>query len=243
MSMMGDLSDVTVEDLLFLFSLRRRSGNLIIQAQGDEVQLQLLKGRVMLVTSSNSGLRLGRTLLRLGYITHDQLRDVLQEQERTVERRSLGTILTNRAWLSPEELAFCVEDHAIAVLARIVGTEDGSFIFARTDGSRPRYPLNIAADRLIIEASRRWDEIETLKLLLPPVDHRLVAGPHLTLYEETLSAAESAVLRSVERTEGTWATVIDNLMTIDEIAAWRTIISLQERGILSAMPMRLLAID
>lgn len=243
MSMMGNLSDVALEDLLFLFSVRRRSGNLVVQAMGDEVQLQLLKGRVMLVTSSNSGLRLGQTLLRLGYITHEQLRDALQEQEQTVERLSLGAILTKNGWLSPEELAYCVEDHAIAVLAKLIGAEDGSFVFARTEGSRPRYALNIAADRLIIEATRRWDEIATLKMLLPPGDHRLIPGPYLALYIDALGPAESAVVHSVERTEGTVASVIDSLMTVDEIAAWRTIISLQERGVLQAIPMQSLAID
>lgn len=243
MSMMGNLSDVSLEDLLFLFSIRRRSGNLILQARGDEVQLQLLKGRVVLVTSSNSGLRLGRTLLRLGYIPHEQLRDALQEQEQTVERRSLGSILTDRRWISPGDLAYCVEDHAIAVLARIIDTEEGSFVFARTEGSRPRYPLNIAADRLIIEATRRWDEIATLKTLLPPVDHHLMIGPHHGLYAATLDPSEKAVVNTVARTEGTVASVIDNLMTVDEIAAWRTIISLQERGVLCAVPVQSLAID
>ena len=243
MSMMGSLSDIALEDLLFLFSMRRRSGNLVVQAQGDEVQIQLLNGRVMLVTSSNSGLRLGRTLLRLGYISPDQLREVLREQERTADRNSLGSILTDRGWLSPRELARCVEDHAVAVLAKLIGTEDGSFVFARTKGSRPRYPLNIAADRLLLKATRRWDEIEALRALLPPGDHRLVPGPHLPLFVGTLGPAEAAIVNTVSRTDGTVASIIDSMMTVDEIAAWRTIVSLHERGVLAAMPTPAVARD
>lgn len=237
MAMMGDLADAALAELLFLFGVRRRTGHLAIRASGDEVQLQLTNGRVMLVNSSNSSLRLGRTLLRLGYITHDQLRKALQEQESADERRSLGSTLIAHGWLSPEELSRCVEDHAVAVLAHVVCTDEGSFVFTRTEPIHPPYPLDLPADQLLIEATRRYDEIETLRTLLPPHDHTLVAGPHYALFEGMLGPAETALLRAVERTDGKVNSVVGRLMTTDEIAAWRTIISLQERGVLTAIPL------
>ncbi|HEV2109419.1 MAG TPA: DUF4388 domain-containing protein [Thermomicrobiales bacterium] len=236
MAMMGDLADASLADLLFLLSTRRRTGHLIVQARGDEVQLHLTDGRVMLVRSSNSSLRLGRTLLRLGFITHERLREALREQENVAVRRSLGSILTAHGWLSPDELGYCVEDQAIAIVAWIVGWERGSFIFTRTEDSRPPYPLDLPADLLLIEATRRWDEIERLRTFLPPLDHRLIPGPHLGLFAETLGPAEAALVKVVERTDGTVDSVIDGLMTIDELAAWRTIISLRERGVLASVP-------
>lgn len=237
MAMTGDLADVGLFELLFLFGARRRTVDLVIQARGDQVQLHLTHGRVMLVSSSNSALRLGRTLLRLGYIRHDQLRKALQEQEGVDERRSLGSILIARGWLSPEELGRCVEDHAVAVLARVVCCDDGNFAFRRTEPVHPPYPLDLPADQLLIEATRRYDEIETLRTLLPPPDHTLVAGPHFALYAETLGPSETALLAAVEQTDGRVDSVVGGLMTADEIAVWRTIISLQERGVLAAIPL------
>lgn len=241
--MRGNLDEVTLADLLFLLGARRRCGRLVVRARGDDVQLHLTYGRVMVVTSSNAGFRLGRTLLRLGHLSQDQLTDALREQEGTAERRGLGSIVTERGWLTPHELARCVEDHAVAVLARVIDVDQGSFVFTRTDATRPRYPLNIAADRLLIAATRRSDELATLSALLPPRHHRLVAGPHAALFAPTLAPAEAAVMSMLGQTDVSVDTVVERLVAIDEISAWRTIISLRERGVLSAVPRVTLTVD
>src|SRR5215212_6105168 len=71
---MGELSDISVADLLYLLSLRRQSGKLSISANGDEVNLFLSRGQLALVTSSNLTLRLGRMLVRLGMLDGIQLK-------------------------------------------------------------------------------------------------------------------------------------------------------------------------
>jgi hypothetical protein len=75
MSFMGELRDIGVADLLYLLALRRQTGRLAVSSNGEEVSLYLERGQLVLVTSSNAGLRLGRMLIRLGIVDSDRLRE------------------------------------------------------------------------------------------------------------------------------------------------------------------------
>ena len=81
MSFMGEINDIGVADLLYLLALRQQSGRLSVVANGDEVSLYIEHGKMVLVTSSNMALRLGRMLVRLEFLTNDRLREALRLQE------------------------------------------------------------------------------------------------------------------------------------------------------------------
>ena len=74
---MGELSDIGVADLIYLLAIHRQTGKLTISANGDEVYLYLDDGQLILITSSNQSVRLGRLLIRLGILDADRLRDAL----------------------------------------------------------------------------------------------------------------------------------------------------------------------
>ena len=84
MSFMGEINDIGVADLLYLLALRQQSGRLSVVANGDEVSLHIEHGKMVLVTSSNMALRLGRMLVRLEFLTYDRLREALRRQEARV---------------------------------------------------------------------------------------------------------------------------------------------------------------
>src|SRR5262245_55129756 len=165
---MGELSDVGVADLLYLLALRRQTGKLSISTHGDEASLFLDRGQLSFVSSTNMGLRLGRMLIRLGFIEVDQLRTALKAQEAAGRGRGLGTILIERGLSTEAELARCVQEQCGEILARVIAAEQGMFIFQQSDSLPKRtenVPLN--SDRIVLEATHRTDELMTLRSLLP----------------------------------------------------------------------------
>lgn len=234
MAFMGELSDISVADLLYLLSLRRQSGKLSISANGDEVNLFLSRGQLALVTSSNLTLRLGRMLVRLGMLDGIQLKDALQEQESAGRSRPLGEILIDRGWISEEELAYCVEEQCVEILARVIAAEHGIFVYNRGAGAPLRNeqsPLN--ADHVVLEATRRTDELQRLRGLLPGPNARLALTPRIDEQAETLSDIEvmvASALHSGAQTLGE----LTGMLSMDELGLWRVILSMRERGLIAS---------
>lgn len=243
MAFMGELSDVGVADLLYLLGVRRLTGKLTINANAEEVNLFLEDGQLVLVTSTNLSLRLGRTLQRLGMVSAAQLRDALQEQDTVGFSRPLGSILLGRGWVTAEQLGRCVEEQCIDVLARVIAAEQGTFIYSRGVRAPHRtevVPLN--ADRVLVEATKRTDELRTLRGLLPPPTAPLALAPQIEEIAESLSDAE--VLIAATLLAGATSLVeLGEKVAMDELALWRTVISLRERGLVVAGDAGLEATD
>lgn len=243
MAFMGELSDVGVADLLYLLGVRQLTGKLTINANADEVNLFLAGGNLVLVTSTNLALRLGRTLLRLGMLSSAQLRDALQEQDTVGFGRPLGSILLARGWISSEQLGACVEEQCIDVLARVIATEHGTFIYSsgvRAPHRTEVVPLN--SDRVLVEATKRTDELRTLRGLLPTATAPLSLAPEIDDLAETLTDAEVLVAATL-LSGATSLHELAHKVAMDELALWRTIISLRERGLVIATPIDLAAAD
>jgi hypothetical protein len=229
---MGELSDISVADLLYLLSLRRQSGKLSISANGDEVNLFLSKGQLALVTSSNLTLRLGRMLVRLGMLDNLQLREALQEQESAGRSRPLGEILIDRGWISDEELSYCVEEQCVEILARVIAADHGIFVYNRGGAAPLRSELNpLNADHIVLEATRRTDELQRLRSLLPGPTATLALTPLVDELADTLSDSEIMIASALHSGADTLRDVT-NTLGMDELALWRTILSMRERGLI-----------
>jgi hypothetical protein len=231
-SFMGELSDIGVADLLYLLALRRQTGKLSISTQGDEATLFLDKGQLSFVSSNNMGFRLGRMLIRLGYLDVDQLRIALKEQEAAGRGQGLGTILLARGWISEDELARCVEEQCVEILARVIAADRGMFIFQRSETLPKRnenVPLN--SDRIVLEATRRTDELMTLRSLLPDPETPLMLSPKIDELSDSLSEAEVFVAASLQAGAASLAEIASSVV-MEEITLWRSIIGLRERGLL-----------
>ena len=234
MAFMGELSDIGVADLLYLLAVRRQTGKLTINANADEVNLYLEDGQLLLVTSSNLALRLGRTLLRLGMIDAPQLQEVLQEQETVGRARPLGHILLGRGWVSAEQLARCVEEQCIEALARVIAADRGIFIYSggvKAPRQTEVVPLN--ADRILLEATKRTDELGTLRSLLPAPTASLVVSDRINEIADSLSDGEVLIVATLLSGAGSLAELTEKA-SLDEITLWRTVISMRERGLLLA---------
>lgn len=235
MSFMGEISDIGVSDLLYLLALRQQSGRLAVVSNGDEVSLFVEQGRMLLVTSSNASLRLGRMLVRMNILSSDRLREALRYQEQFGQGRPLGTILIERGFISESQLHRCVEEQCIEVLARVITTDTGVFVFHRNVRVSPLteiVPLN--SDRILIEATRRTDDIIALRTMLPDEFAPLILGPNIDNDADRMSDHEIMVASAVHERPTNLRELTERL-PLDDVTIWRTLVQMCERGCIIAI--------
>lgn len=231
---MGELSDIGVADLLYLLALRRQTGKLTVNANGDEVTLYLDRGQLSSITSTNMGLRLGRMLVRLGYLTVEQLQDALQEQEQGGRSRGLGTIVMERGWIAEHNLRHCIEEQCIEILARVIASDRGIFIFQR-GATLPKRTESVAlnTDRIVLEATRRSDELIELRRRLPDPTALLMLSLYRDDAADSLTDAEVMVAMALQG-NGMSLTELGQRLGWDELTLLRTVVQMRERGLILA---------
>ncbi len=231
---MGELSDIGVADILYLLALRRQTGKLTVSANGDEVTLYLDRGQLSSITSTNLGLRLGRMLVRLGYLTVDQLQEALQEQEQGGRTRGLGTIVLEQGWIAENNLRHCIEEQCIEILARVIASDRGIFIFQR-GATLPKRTESVAlnTDHIVLEATRRSDELIELRRQLPDPTALLMLSLHRADAANALSDAEVLVAMALQG-NGMSLAELGQRLGWDERMLLRTVVGMRERGLILA---------
>lgn len=230
MSFMGEISDIGVADLLYLLALRQQSGRLSVVANGDEASLFFDQGRMVMVTSSNMAMRLGRMLVRLDLLTNDRLKEALRLQDRRGDGRPLGTILIDEGFITERQLHQCIEEQCIEVLARFIVAETGIFVFHRNDRVSPKaeiVPLN--SDRIMLEAMRRTDDLAALRAMLPDEVAPLLLGPTIDSDADEMSDIEIAIASEIYE-RSTNLRGLRERLSYDDATLWRTVLRMRERG-------------
>ncbi|MCC6791823.1 MAG: DUF4388 domain-containing protein [Thermomicrobiales bacterium] len=232
MAFMGETAVIGLAELLSVLAARRHTGRLTIISDGEEAQIFLEDGKVILVNSSNHALRLGRILLRLGILSADQLESALRQQDAQGGGRPLGQILLAAKVVAEADLVRAAEEQCIEALTRVMVSKEGSFMFNRD--ARPRATQGLVAlntDRIVLEASRRADEMVTLRSLLPAPSAQLALSRRQPVGR--LSAHEKQVIDVLDWQSGTLG-MIAQTVTMDEVSLWRAVVSLRERGLIVA---------
>jgi hypothetical protein len=229
---MGETSDVNLADLLSVLARRLHSGRLAISLEGEEIQLFLDQGRIVSVSSSSYGMRIGQTLVRLGILDPVRLEAAVREQEESGTALPLGEILFQNGWVSREDLARGAEEQCIEALTRVIVAKQGTFMFSRDAAPRAANALvTLNTDGIVLEASRRADETITLRSLLPPAGTRLGLAKPAPL--DDFDGWEARVVAALVNGTGTLAEISQRVPG-DDIALWRAIVGLRERGVVVA---------
>jgi hypothetical protein len=238
---MGETSDVNLADLLSVLARRLHSGRLAISLEGEEIQLFLDQGRIVSVSSSNYGMRIGQTLVRLGILDSVRLEAAVREQEESGTTLPIGEILCQNGWVTREDLARGAEEQCIEALTRVIVAKQGTFMFSRDAAPRAANALvTLNTDGIVLEASRRADEMITLRSLLPPAGTRLGLAKPAPL--DGFAGWEARVVAALVDGTGTLAEISQRLPG-DDIALWRAIVGLRERGVVAAKGIDVLAVE
>jgi hypothetical protein len=234
MTIMGELGCVDVPGILQLLGSRNNTGLLWITADGEEVGLYLTGGALAQVTSSRLPLRLGRVLVQRGLITSQQLHRALRDQDKGEETLPLGELLVRRGWLNPDGLNDCIEEQCISVLARAIRARRGTFLFQ--PGVQPpegSMTARLDSNRVLMEATRRVDELEELRDQLPPYYAPLSPSANVDITIQAFSDDEARILKALEAGADSLAELVD-LLPMSERDVMINVIQMQKRGLVVA---------
>lgn len=225
--------------LLDMLGLRRASARIKITTGDDSFGLHVDNGRILLASSSRRTLRLGHLLLQRGAVEPLYLHDVLQGRRSIPQGRALGGMLVAEGAVSQPELHATVREQVVEVLCRIIDLEDAAIIVIADEPVPDGIEIvPLDTDDVIAEAHRRKAQRAAnyaMQRLLPAPDWFLRLSMQLALISHQLTDQELLVTLHVDR----------GLMTVDQVGALlpfepltykRTLISLLERGYLTAKP-------
>lgn len=234
-STIGELSDIGVGDLIDIMTRRNRTGRLAVKVGGHEVHLYFENGTLSLVSSTDITLRIGRMLIRQGLLDTPRLLEALHAQAETGNRQPLGAILLARGWITEPDLARCIEEQSIELLAKTVGDQVGMFVF-EADVARPSHVQAAALDPdvLLTAAKERTDALRLLREQLPSPGTPLFLGialNQLTELVEEIGTPEALVVDAL-RTGAKSLSELSFHLALDELSLGVAVLTLIERGVI-----------
>lgn len=168
MSLVGNLEDLGLGDILQIVSLSRKSGELVLQSQNREGKVIFQNGQVTRATSTVFRDNLGDLLIRRGVVDIDIIKNALQIQRTTKPPQRLGAILSEQFDVKKETIDSIVRGQIEKIVYSFFAWNEGTFAFdlGESDEVAATHfdPLQFMLDQglnpqwLAMEGSRILDE-------------------------------------------------------------------------------------
>lgn len=169
MSLVGNLEDLGLGEILQIVSLSRKTGVLSISSKGRDGSIYFRQGQVVRAASSTYQQSLGEVLVQKGIIDLAILRKALSLQQQDGFSKRLGTILVKNFGISLEIVEQVVREQIEGVVFSLFTWSTGRFEFDVQDtidsaDSTRMDPMQFMLDQglnpqfLAIEGSRLFDE-------------------------------------------------------------------------------------
>jgi CheY-like chemotaxis protein len=209
----GDISVISIAEILQLLHLQHQSGALTISTRKSEVTLFVREGNIDFARSR--GVRdeflLGRYLVESGAISREDLDGVLAE--RSSGRKLLGDTLKELGLVEPDAVTHAVTRQTSELVFEVVRWKHGRFIF--TIGIPPEVStvrLGLSTSALVMEGFRRVDE---WRLIEGTIDFEEVLAKDVTAIERLgddakLTQREEMVLDAIDG-ESTVREIVDSV--------------------------------
>lgn len=137
MSLVGNLEDLGLGEILQIVSLSRKSGMLTLHSRGREGKVFFRNGQVIRASSSVFHQNLGEVLVQKGVIDLPTLKKSLSLQETEGFRERLGTILIKHFSVSADEIEQVVREQIENVVYSLFAWAEGTFDFELQDNVAP----------------------------------------------------------------------------------------------------------
>lgn len=177
MSLVGNLEDLGLGDILQIVSLSRKSGVLSLTSRQREGKVLFRDGQVVRASSSGFREHLGSLLVRLKIVDVGTLRQALEYQKTLPDPPMIGVILAESFGLSQQDIEAAVKDQVERIVYSFFSWDEGSFSFELGDpkeltqtavdplefmlqqGLNPQW-LAMEGSRIIDEKKHRGDALE-----------------------------------------------------------------------------------
>lgn len=168
MSLVGNLEDLGLGDILQIVSLSRKSGELVLHSQNREGRIVFKNGHVNQAGSSVFRENLGDLLVRHGIVTNDVIKQAADLQRTLFPSQRIGTILTERFDVPKETIDSLVKEQIEKIVYSFFSWNIGTFAFDLGDSNELAAtsfdPMQFMLDQglspqwLAMEGSRILDE-------------------------------------------------------------------------------------
>jgi hypothetical protein len=166
MGVSGNLKTMLPGDLLQWLSLGQKTGTLIVTKKAVEKKIFFQRGRVISSASNDPREYLGQFLMSHGYITEPELMKAMQVQAES--HIFLGKILVMIDVIDEESLQRLMRRKAEEAIYDIFLWREGDFTFIDDElPTMEMIPLQVDVTGLIMEGTRRVDEWQRIRLLIP----------------------------------------------------------------------------
>lgn len=129
MSLVGNLADLGLGEILQIVSLSRKSGILTLQSKGRQGIVVFRFGQVIRATSSSIRYFLGEELLKRQVVDEECLKKALHEQQATAYKERLGPILIHKFNVPAQRIEDVVREQIEKVVYSFFSWDDGRFEF------------------------------------------------------------------------------------------------------------------
>jgi hypothetical protein len=158
----GDLSAFPVADFVAFMHQMRLSGLLTVATGGVERSISFKQGEVRGARSESHLEQIGEVVIRLGYVTREQLESI------EPGAKLFGRTLVEKGYLKASELMKCLEEQVTAVFHAVLIAKEGVFhLLDQGDLEVPGVPLSIDTYGLLMDGIRRIDEMSLFTSKIP----------------------------------------------------------------------------
>ncbi len=133
MSLVGNLEDLGLGEILQIVSLSRKSGILSLHSRGREGKIVFRHGQVIRASSSSYQQNIGEVLAQKGVIDLATLKQALRLQKEEGFKERLGTILSKHFTTSAEAIEEVVREQIESVVYSLFAWDEGTFAFELQD--------------------------------------------------------------------------------------------------------------
>ena len=182
----GDLKDFSFYDILTLIKNIQKSGVLIIESEGEEFgRIYFDHGEVTHASAKNSPLPIGTLLVRHKKIDEAELERMLSEER----EGKFGEKLVKFGVLDGEELKKFLKLQLVERCLHLFLVKDGSFKFI-PDEKPEETNIKMNVDELMLELTRKYDELMEIRKVIPDDDIVLKVNPEPDMDSMTFSKDE-----------------------------------------------------
>ncbi|MDY0220361.1 MAG: polysaccharide biosynthesis tyrosine autokinase [Desulfobacterium sp.] len=142
----GSLDKFSVEDLIQLTKLQKRTCCLSLENEKTLVDVLFEKGRMVDIYWKNrpDSKKLANTLIRENLLTEKEADLALGHQKKSVQR--LGSILYSMGFVSEKDISKALSVHTIEAVKTISSMEHGSFVFSGISSDEIKQTINNKID-------------------------------------------------------------------------------------------------
>ena len=171
----GTLDDFTLPDIFRLLSQSRKTGRLDVERSAGNGNIFFKEGNVYFAESTLSRELVGQKLVKAKVLTDGQLMKALDEQAEGGGR--VGEVLLRSGLVTAEQLETALRGQIEDAVFDLLRWDAGEFDWAPGELVDAEISLSVSVENLIMEGSRRLDELAIITRKIPSENSLVEMAP------------------------------------------------------------------